>query len=121
MHCMNIIIFLFSLSSLYPSSDDEADANEAQQSDRFTSTSGTQRIKIKSLKEDLASKLAEPLIPRGVSKSYITRNASVNGLSVPNIMIKNQESAKGFLLPTKMKTTAIADLKAKVFKRIRSG
>ena len=91
--------------------------NEGQQSARFTSTSGAQRLKLKALKDELSAKLAEPLIPRGVSKSYITRN--VDGLSVPNIMLKNQETTTKCLLPTKLKSTAIEDLKKKVFKRIR--
>lgn len=71
--------------------------------------------KIKALKARLNAKISEPLIPRGISRKYIT---SIHG-DLPSVLLQNQGgegAAKS--MPALRKSTAIDELKAKVLKKI---
>jgi len=72
------------------------------------------REKIKSLKYQLKTKLAQPLIPVGVSRKYITSGQGSSNVSLPEIMMKSKDNS----LPATLGSRAIEDLKERVLRKI---
>jgi hypothetical protein len=65
------------------------------------------------LKAQLRDKIAQPLIPKGVSRKYITSG------NLPSIMMRNANAKDGGSMPATQSSSAIDDLKARVFSKIK--
>ncbi|KAJ3384522.1 ATP-dependent RNA helicase [Lobulomyces angularis] len=101
----------------------ELSLDESSDDEESTQTLNTKE-KIKFLKATLQLKLSQPLIPKGISKKYITSGTlnSHSNLSLPEILLQNLNEENP-ALPTKQNSKALGDIKAKILnilKRKRS-